>query len=165
MTADALEGARERVLVVEDDAAVARLLELILANEGYECTLAKTIADAARHLRTVAFDVMVCDVRLPDGSGLDLVEQAIAARPQLAALVISGLDELALADRALRIGAYGYVVKPFTATRWWSGCSAPSRTAGASWTHKTRSARPARRRSAGCALPLRRATPAPPLTS
>ena len=106
---------RERVLVVDDDPSIGRLLEVMLGAEGYRCTRAETVAEASEQLRRAPFDVMVCDVRLPDGSGLDLVEGAIATRPQLAALVVSGLDEVALADRALRIGAYGYIVKPFTA--------------------------------------------------
>jgi putative two-component system response regulator len=107
--------ARERVLVVDDDASVARLLVLILEGEGYRCDSAGTIADARTRLGEAPYDVLVSDVRLPDGSGLDLVEGAIAGHEQLAALVVSGLDDVALGDRALRIGAYGYIVKPFSA--------------------------------------------------
>ena len=58
---------------------------------------------------------MLCDVGLPDGSGLDLVEEAIARDDHMAALVVSGLDEVSLGDRAVTIGAYGYIVKPFSA--------------------------------------------------
>lgn len=104
-----------RVLIVDDDASLARLLEFTLEGEGYRCTRAGSVAAAAQLLAAVSYDVMVSDVRLPDGSGLDLVEEAITAHPDMAALVISGLDDVALADRALRIGAYGYVVKPFSA--------------------------------------------------
>jgi putative two-component system response regulator len=100
---------------VDDDPPLARLLEVILGREGYECTCAETVADAMRSLGTRSYDVLVSDVRLPDGSGLDLVEAAITADPHMAALVISGLDDVAIADRALRIGAYGYIVKPFSA--------------------------------------------------
>jgi putative two-component system response regulator len=107
--------ARERVLIVDDDESVARLLAVILETEGYRCDSAGTVAGARARLAEAPFDVLVCDVRLPDGSGLDLVEEAIAGEAQMAALVVSGLDEVALGDRALRIGAYGYIVKPFTA--------------------------------------------------
>ena len=103
------------MLVVDDDPSVTRLLEIILQREGYECSCAETVADAMRSLQSGAYDVMVSDVRLPDGSGLDLVAAAIAEDPRLAALVISGLDDVGLADRALRVGAYGYIVKPFSA--------------------------------------------------
>ena len=103
------------MLVVDDDPSVTRLLEIILQREGYECSCAETVADAMRSLQAGSYDVMVSDVRLPDGSGLDLVAAAIAEDPSIAALVISGLDDVGLADRALRVGAYGYVVKPFSA--------------------------------------------------
>lgn len=105
---------RGRVLVVDDDPSLARLLAVILRREGYECSCAESVGEAMRSLGAGPFDVMVSDVRLPDGSGLDLVEAAIDADPRMAALVISGLDDVALADRALRAGAYGYVVKPFS---------------------------------------------------
>ena len=97
-------------LIVDDDASLARLLEFTLQGEGYRCTRAGSVTEAAQRLAAASYDVMVSDVRLPDGSGLDLVEEAIADHPEMAALVISGLDDIALADRALRIGAYGYVV-------------------------------------------------------
>jgi two-component system response regulator PilR (NtrC family) len=100
-------GSRGRVLVVDDDPSVTRLLEIILQREGYECSCAETVADAMRSLQAGSYDVMVSDVRLPDGSGLDLVAAAIAEDPSIAALVISGLDDVGLADRALRVGAYG----------------------------------------------------------
>jgi putative two-component system response regulator len=110
-----LEEPRERVLIVDDDPSMTMLLSRILEAEGYRCMSAGTIGDAKMTLRRSHFDVMLCDVQLPDGSGLDLVERAIAHDDELAALVVSGLDEVELGDHALRIGAYGYIVKPFTA--------------------------------------------------
>src|SRR3954465_9675357 len=110
-----LEEPRERVLIVDDAPSITMLLSRILQAEGYLCTSAGTIGDAKMTLRRSHFDVMLCDVQLPDGSGLDLVERAIAHDDQLAALVVSGLDEVALGDHALRIGAAGDVSKPFSA--------------------------------------------------
>src|SRR3954447_11281882 len=106
---------RERVLIVDDDPSVALLLAHVLGAEGYRCVRAGSIAEARGALAGAAFDVILCDVGLPDGSGLDLVEEAIAGDEHIAAVVVSGLDEVALGERALRIGAYGYIVKPFTA--------------------------------------------------
>jgi len=106
---------RERVLIVDDDPSVALLLAHVLGAEGYRCVRAGSIAEARGALAGAAFDVILCDVGLPDGSGLDLVEEAIGGDEHIAAVVVSGLDEVALGERALRIGAYGYIVKPFTA--------------------------------------------------
>src|ERR1700754_1994187 len=103
-----LEESRERVLIVDDDPSITMLLSRILEAEGYRCMSAGTIGEAKMTLRRSRFDVMLCDVQLPDGSGLDLVERAIARDDELAALVVSGLDEVALGDPALRgAGARG----------------------------------------------------------
>jgi response regulator RpfG family c-di-GMP phosphodiesterase len=51
---------------------------------GYRCTRAGSVAEAAQHLVAASYEVMVSDVRSPDGSGLDLVEQVIAEHPDLA---------------------------------------------------------------------------------
>jgi len=110
-----LKEPRERVLIVDDDPSVTLLLSQILGSEGYRCISVGSIGDAKLTLHRSHFDVMLCDVQLPDGSGLDLVERAIRHDDELAALVVSGLDEVAIGDHALRIGAYGYIVKPFSA--------------------------------------------------
>jgi putative two-component system response regulator len=110
-----LKEPRERVLIVDDDPSITLLLSRILESEGYRCMSAGSIGDAKLTLHRSHFDVMLCDVQLPDGSGLDLVEKAIARDHELAALMVSGLDEVALGDHALRVGAYGYIVKPFSA--------------------------------------------------
>jgi putative two-component system response regulator len=106
---------REKVLIVDDDPSVCLLLAHILGAEGYRCVRTGSIGDARLQLEQASFDVILCDVGLPDGSGLDLVEDAIAADEHIAAVVVSGLDEVSLGERALKIGAYGYIVKPFSA--------------------------------------------------
>jgi putative two-component system response regulator len=106
---------KERVLIVDDDEQCLMLLGRILTDAGYACTLATGAERARAKLAEASFDVLLCDVLLPGDSGLDLVEQALAEHPRLATWMVSGLDNVALADRALAIGAYGYLVKPFSA--------------------------------------------------
>jgi cyclic di-GMP phosphodiesterase len=105
---------RERILVVDDDEQLRALLAYILEREGYRCTLAQDAAHAREALQRAPYDLIVCDVTMPGESGLDLVEDAVMRHERMAALMVSGLDDVALAERALRIGAYGYVVKPFS---------------------------------------------------
>jgi putative two-component system response regulator len=107
--------AKERVLVIDDDGQVLALLDRILSKAGYRTTLASDDEEARACLAAAPFDLVLCDVQLPGSSGLDLVEHVLARHPHTAALMVSGLDEVALADRALAIGAYGYLVKPFSA--------------------------------------------------
>jgi putative two-component system response regulator len=104
---------RDRVLVVDDDEQVRDVLGRILGREGYRCTLAAHLAEARTWLARAPFDLILCDVRLPDGSGLDLVQEVSPRHEPMAALMISALDDAALAERALQLGAYGYIVKPF----------------------------------------------------
>jgi putative two-component system response regulator len=111
----ALTGIRERVLIVDDDADNLTLLARILGRSGYRCTKVKDAASARAALDQAPFDLLVCDVNLPGESGLDLVAAVLPIHTSLAAVMVSGLDDVALADRALRAGAYGYIVKPFTA--------------------------------------------------
>jgi DNA-binding NtrC family response regulator len=98
---------RERVLIVDDDPSVSVLLAHILGVEGYLCVNAASVGEARRSLVGGSFDLILCDVGLPDGSGLDLVAEAIAADEHLAALVVSGLDEVALGERACRSAPTG----------------------------------------------------------
>jgi putative two-component system response regulator len=106
---------RERVLVVDDEPDNRRVLERILERRGYRPATAEDAPGARAALALQDFDLILCDVNLPGESGLDLVEWALPAHPHLAAVMVSGLDDVELADRALAIGAYGYIVKPFSA--------------------------------------------------
>src|SRR5688572_3455706 len=91
---------RERVLIVDDDPSIAALLGHVLGGEGYRCVSAATLAEARQRLSESQFDVLLSDVGLPDGSGLDLVEETVASDEHIAALVVSGLDEVALGEHA-----------------------------------------------------------------
>ncbi len=105
---------RERILVVDDERQVLRLLERILVRGGYRCTTAGDADEASAALDRAPYDLLLCDVQLPGEPGIDFVERALVRDPRMAALMVSGLDDVALADRAIAIGAFGYVVKPFT---------------------------------------------------
>lgn len=106
---------KERILLIDDDEQILRLIDRILTEVGYRCTTAANAEQARECLLRAPFDLMLCDIQLPGGSGLDLVERVLARHPHVAALMISGLDDVELAERALAIGAFGYLVKPFTA--------------------------------------------------
>jgi putative two-component system response regulator len=107
--------ARARILVLDDDEQDRGLVVRILEQEGYRTT---AVADAPQAQERIGgappFDLIVCDVDLPGESGLELIQTALAGDERLSALMISGLDEVSLAERALAAGAYGYVVKPFS---------------------------------------------------
>jgi len=105
---------RERILVVDDEKAVLRLIDLVLRDEGYRCTTVQGAAQARSQLADGTFELMLCDVAMPEESGLDLVRDVTARHRSMAVLMVTGADDPDMARAALDLGAYGYVVKPFT---------------------------------------------------
>jgi DNA-binding response OmpR family regulator len=102
-----------RILVVEDDAAIATSLSEMLAREGHDVVMAKTIAEAQKAL-TPAIELVLLDWMLPDGQGVDLLKAWRKSSDVPVILVTARAD---LVDRVvgLEIGADDYVTKPFEA--------------------------------------------------
>jgi DNA-binding NtrC family response regulator len=96
-----------RILLVEDDPDVRPLLEHILLSEDYQVTTAETVANSIAMLDAQPFDLVICDVNLPDGSGLAVADQATAAGVKT--LVVTG-QGLSLKPGVL--GRYNYLLKP-----------------------------------------------------
>jgi putative two-component system response regulator len=105
------------VLIVDDDAAVARLLARLVREDGHEPVVVSDIEPALEALAKVPeLVLMLLDVNLPGGSGLQLITRVRQSFPHLAIVMISGVDDAHIARAALDAGAYGYVLKPFRAT-------------------------------------------------
>jgi DNA-binding response OmpR family regulator len=102
-----------RVLVVEDDPAVARVLELALRQAGHEVRLARTLAEGERALEE-PFDALVLDLNLPGGNGLDLLRRLSGREGAPPVLVLSALKQERTVLEALRLGARDYLTKPFS---------------------------------------------------
>jgi two-component system nitrogen regulation response regulator GlnG len=102
-----------QVLVVDDDAAVRTVVAQALRREGHEVTTAETLAQLDRALAAACPDVLVTDVRLPDGDGLAHLSEVAARYPGLPAIVLSAQNTLTTAVRAAEAGAYEYLPKPF----------------------------------------------------
>jgi len=109
-----LDGGGERILVVEDDPQDQKLLVRLLDGAGYGCSVATDSAEARRLVSTDPFDLVLADVNLPGESGLKLVQHVLDEFPGTATVMVTGMDDPALANRAIEIGTYGYVIKPFT---------------------------------------------------
>ncbi|HFA60142.1 MAG TPA: response regulator, partial [Rhodospirillales bacterium] len=103
-----------RVLLVEDNLADARLTRELMAEAGgFEVRWASRLAPALESLAREPFDVVLLDLLLPDGIGMEVVERVRAAAPETPVVVLSGLgeDDLALARRAVLRGAQDYLPK------------------------------------------------------
>jgi DNA-binding response OmpR family regulator len=100
------------LLIVEDDETLSSGLSFTLEREGYRVTRASRIADAEGLLSTAAFDLIVLDVMLPDGSGYDLC-RAVRRRSRVPIIFLTARDDEVDAVRGLELGADDYVAKPF----------------------------------------------------
>jgi putative two-component system response regulator len=103
-----------KVLIVDDDATFSRSMRRILTGAGYDCSAVASGAEARQHLNNGDIAAVLCDVTMPGESGLDLLTSLAADFPEVAVVMTTGVDDPATAARAYDIGAYGYLIKPFT---------------------------------------------------
>ena len=83
-----------RVLVVEDEENLNGLIRGYLVSNGSSCKCALSLSEARSRLSTDSFDLLLCDLNLPDGSGLDLVEFARRTLPEMGIIILSAKDQL-----------------------------------------------------------------------
>lgn len=102
------------VLIIDDEEPVRRSLVRLFEREDYRCQGAASASGARRQLAANAFDLVLCDVNMPGESGLDLVRFISERYPEIAVVMVTGVDEPDIAGIAIEAGAYGYIVKPFT---------------------------------------------------
>ncbi len=104
---------KSQILIVDDDENVCRMLSRLLETSGYTSTLAADAAEARTFLRERDFDLILSDVDMPGESGIDFVRYTLADYPETAVIMVTGMDDPEIAETALEIGAYGYIIKPF----------------------------------------------------
>jgi DNA-binding NtrC family response regulator len=102
-----------RILVIEDDAGVSASIEMLLPAHGYEIELAARVADGLGKAGAAEFDLVITDLRLPDGDGMAVIRELHKSQPELPLILMTGYSSLATAIDALRNGAVDYVIKPF----------------------------------------------------
>jgi two-component system response regulator PilR (NtrC family) len=101
------------ILVVDDELSMRDLLEFLLLREGYRVTGAESGRRAIALLEKEHFDLIVCDIRLGDITGLEVLRAAKAQNPQTIVIMISAYVTTEVAVEAMNEGAYDYVPKPF----------------------------------------------------
>ena len=104
--------AEPRVLVVEDEAAQRSLLATLLQGKGYAVSTAEGVAAARRLLDGNAFDAVVTDLQMPDGSGLDVLATARRLDPDVGVVVVTAYGTVPVAVEAMRGGAFDVLLKP-----------------------------------------------------
>ena len=105
-----------RILVVDDDRAILQSCENILTDEGYEVKTASNGAAGLELLKLDQIDLALVDLKMPGMNGLEMLEAARRLRPELVVVIFTGYATIETAVDAIKLGAFNYVTKPFTAS-------------------------------------------------
>ena len=103
---------QNRILVVEDDAAHARMLETLISDWGYQTVLADDGDTGLAMVKDRAFDLVLMDMKMVKMSGMDALKQIKAFNPSLPVIMMTAYSSVDTAVEALKIGAYDYLTKP-----------------------------------------------------
>ncbi len=106
------EGRGESILVVEDDPVLRELSERLLRDAGYEVVAASNRKEAEQALGETAFDLLLMNVVLPDGNGLEIAREAKVANPGLSVLLCSGHSHSSSTHDAMKSNDFRYLEKP-----------------------------------------------------
>jgi putative two-component system response regulator len=101
------------VLVVDDDRVICELAVVLLREQGYECEAAYTPEEARDALRRRPVSLCLCDLYLGPDSGFELAQEIAQLAPDVALVMMSGSNDVSVVEKALQLGAYDYVLKPF----------------------------------------------------
>jgi len=101
------------ILLVEDEERIATFVSKGLQAEGYSCVLARDSAEALSLARSESIDLVVLDLVLPDGSGLDVLTALRGFKAGLPVLILTALDDVSSRVQGLNAGADDYLGKPF----------------------------------------------------
>lgn len=99
-------------MIVDDDAQIARTLDMAISSWNYECMQAGTLQDARRLLSEEEPEIILLDINLPDGSGLDFLSEAKQLNPETIIIMVTGDVNVKSTIAALRGGAHDFIGKP-----------------------------------------------------
>lgn len=102
----------QTVLILEDEADIRELIAITLTSSQVHCELCSHVSDALSVLKQTKPDFVLTDLKLPDGSGLELLKESRARYPDVAVAVITAFADTDSAIEALRLGAVDYLKKP-----------------------------------------------------
>ncbi len=103
----------KRILVIDDEENMRYMLRLTLEDEGYDVELASDGEEGVEKVHQLHFDFVICDIKMPKISGLQVLASVIESSPNIPVIMISAYGSVDSAIEAMKHGAYDYVMKPF----------------------------------------------------
>ena len=103
-----------KILIIEDEDAIRRVLIKIIKNESstYEVEEAQDGLEGFEMIEAADYDLVLCDIKMPKMDGVEVLEKALALKPEIPFIMISGHGELETAVQTMRLGAFDYISKP-----------------------------------------------------
>jgi len=105
----------EQIIVIDDEQGIREGCRRVLDPEGYQVETAATLQEGREKIREGEFDLVLLDVMLPDGRGLELLSTIQEVDPEIVVVIITGYATIELAVEAIKQGAYDFISKPFSA--------------------------------------------------
>ena len=106
---------KAKILIVDDEEGIQKGCRRVLAEHGFQLEAASTIKEGLQKIQDSSFDLVLLDVMLPDGKGIDIIPQLHERDPDLGCVVMTGYATVELAVQAMKAGAYNFITKPFSA--------------------------------------------------
>jgi len=103
-----------RILVVDDEDIVRASCSRTLSPEGYEVRLAKNGVEGLKMASEERFDLVLTDLKMPDMDGIEVLRIIKEKWPETAVIIVTGYQTVDTAVKAIKLGAYDYIEKPFT---------------------------------------------------
>ncbi len=103
----------DRILVVDDDVSILRVLQMRLESEGYTVVTASEMQEAKERIAEGNFDIALLDLKLAEGNGIDLMKSLRDVEPDLPVIILTAYGSIESAVEAMKEGAYSYLTKPF----------------------------------------------------
>jgi len=101
-----------RILIIDDEPEIVKLYQEILTQEGYDVTPAFSGVEGIQSVREDLFDMVITDIRMPEITGLDILQEVKKLHPETMVLLITAFGTIEAAIKAMKEGAYDYISKP-----------------------------------------------------
>lgn len=102
----------KKILIIDDEVNVALLLSKFLTRNGFEVTTASTGTSGMEFLKNGSFDLVLCDFRLEDTDGREMLKNIKSQYPKTGVIIITGYSDIKMAVELIKMGAYDYITKP-----------------------------------------------------
>jgi two-component system cell cycle response regulator len=103
-----------KILIVDDDDQIAKMLDLFLISKGYRCETASSGRAALEKTESNTFDIVITDIKMPEMDGIALTKELIRKHPEIAVMVMTAFTSEYSEEDAIRTGASDFIKKPFT---------------------------------------------------